>query len=461
MNKLILAAVAFLGPLFVQAQQDSLMLRNIYQESFYNGRAYDDLRILTKEIGHRIAGSPNAERAVLWSKQLMEQLPFDRVYLQEVELPYWDRGEKEVAYISSSKEKLNVLALGGSVATATQGIEAQVIEVELLTDLKKYADQVAGKIVFVNKPWDESIVETGVAYGLNSYQRSRGPAEAAKLGAVAYLFRSLSSSAIDDYPHTGGTRYTKGIDSIPALAISAFGANKLSEALKEQPNLTIFVKQNPQWKGLVKSHNVIAEWVGTEKPDEIITIGGHLDSWDVGEGAHDNGTGTMGTLDAIRTLMNLGYKPKHTIRLVFYMNEENGVHGAKQYGKEAIAKNEKIIAAIESDAGGFAPRGFDIKASVDAVSWMQNQWKPLFETNYWVSRFLKGSPGVDSGVWGDKFPNTMMFNFRPDPHRYFDLHHTEKDVFEAVDRRELQSGVASIASLLYLIDSQYQQIPAY
>lgn len=459
MNKFFLLTLATItSPFVLLAQQDSVMMRNIYHESFYNGKAYDDLRVLTKDIGHRIAGSKKAERAVMWSKSLMEQLPFDKVYLQEVEVPYWDRGEEEIAYISSSKEKLNVLALGGSVATASKGIEAEVIEVELLTDLKKYADQVAGKIVFVNKPWDESIVETGVAYGLNAYQRSKGPAEAAKLGAVAYLFRSLSSS-VDDYPHTGGTRYMKGIDSIPALAISAISANKLSAALKEQKEAKVYIKQNAQWRGNVSTHNVIAEWKGTEKPDEIITIGGHIDSWDVGEGAHDNGTGTMGTLDAIRTLMKLGYKPKHTIRLVFYMNEENGVNGAKRYGEEALHNKEKIIAAIESDAGGFAPRGFDIKASAEGVAWIQEQWKPLFEQNYWVSRFLKGAPGVDSGVWGTNFPSTIMFNFRPDPHRYFDIHHTSKDVFEAVDKRELQSGVAAIASLLYLIDSQYQSIP--
>lgn len=459
MKKIYFLILVVVVPALLFAQQDSVMLRKIYHESFYNGQAYDNLRILTKDIGHRITGSNNADKAVHWSKRLMEQLPFDAVYLQDVEVPYWHRGDKEIAYIVPSKEKLNVLALGGSVATPKDGIEAEVIEVELLSDLKKYAEKVAGKIVFVNKPWDESLVETGVAYGLNSGQRSRGPVEAAKLGAVAYLFRSLGSSAIDDYPHTGGTRYTNGIDSIPALAISAFSANKLSESLKQNPDLKVFIKQNPQWRGKVKSHNVIAEWKGTVKPDEIITIGGHLDSWDVGEGAHDNGTGTMGTLDAIRTLMTLGYKPKHTIRLVFYMNEENGVHGARMYGKEALRKNEKLIAAIESDAGGFAPRGFDIKASDNAVFWMQNHWKPLFEQEYWVSRFLKGSPGVDSGVWGSDFPDVVMFNFRPDPHRYFDIHHTDKDVFEAVDRRELQSGVAAIASLLYLLDSQYDQMP--
>src|SRR5690606_17500113 len=220
----------------------------------------------------------------------------------------------------------------------------------------------------------------------------------------------------DDFPHTGGTRYVKGIDSIPALAISAVAANRLSEVLKENPKTRIHIKNASRWNGMVDTHNVIAEWTGSEKPDEIITIGGHIDSWDVGEGAHDNGTGTMGTLDAIRTLMKLGDKPKHTNRLVFYMNEENGVHAATRYGG----------AAIESDAGGFAPRGFDIKSSAEKVAWIQQQWKPLFEQKFWVSRFFAGSPGVDSGVWGQHFPNTMMFNFRPDPHRYFDIHHTDK-----------------------------------
>lgn len=441
-----------------QTYPDSVMMERIYATSFVDGEAYKNLRYLTKEIGHRIAGSPQAGEAVQWSRSLMQELPFDRVYLQDVKVPYWERGAKEEAFILPTREPLKVLALGGSVATPAGGLEAEVIEVELLSELRRYGDAVAGKIVFVNKPWDESIVETGVAYGLNSSQRSRGPAEAAKLGAVAYLFRSLSSSPDDDFPHTGGTRYVKGIDSIPALAISAVAANRLSEVLKENPKTRIHIKNASRWNGMVDTHNLIAEWTGSEKPDEIITIGGHIDSWDVGEGAHDNGTGTMGTLDAIRTLMKLGYKPKHTIRLVFYMNEENGVHGATRYGEAARDKKERLVAAIESDAGGFAPRGFDIKSSAEKVAWIQQHWKPLFEQKFWVSRFFAGSPGVDSGVWGQHFPNTMMFNFRPDPHRYFDIHHTDKDVFEAVDRRELQSGVAALASLLYLLDQQIDEI---
>ncbi|GHE45808.1 M20/M25/M40 family metallo-hydrolase [Sphingobacterium griseoflavum] len=459
MNKIVAAVLFFAGSWqAVYAQQDSVMLDQIYRVSFEEGKAYDNLRYLTKRIGHRIAGSAKAEEAVDWSKSLMDSMAFDRVYLQEVDVPFWDRGAPEVAYLTDTKEPLQVLALGGSVATPKEGLKAEVLEVELLSELRQHGDAVRGKIVFVNKPWDESIVETGVAYGLNSSQRSRGPAEAAKLGAIAYLFRSLSSSAIDDYPHTGGTRYVAGIDSIPAIAISAVSAQKLSAALKKGAHSQVFLRNSSAWKGTVKTHNLIAEWQGTEHPDKIITIGGHIDSWDVGEGAHDNGTGTMGTLDAIRTLMALGYKPRHTIRLVFYMNEENGVHGAVQYGERAKARSEKMVAAIESDAGGFAPRGFDIKASAAAVAWIQQQWKPLFEHKFWVSRFLQGSPGVDSGVWGEYFPQTVMFNFRPDPHRYFDIHHTAKDVFEAVDRRELQSGVAALASLLYLVDQQVEHI---
>ncbi|MFD1771122.1 M20/M25/M40 family metallo-hydrolase [Sphingobacterium suaedae] len=442
----------------VYGQTDSVMMERIYTASFEQGQAYEYLRYLTKKIGHRIAGSQKAEAAVQWSKSLMENLPFEKVYLQDVEVPYWERGKQEQAYVVTTGKPLQVLALGGSVATPLDGLEAEVVEVELLSDLRKHGDAVAGKIVFVNKPWDESIVETGVAYGLNSSQRSRGPAEAAKLGAVAYLFRSLSSSPDDDFPHTGGTRYVAGIDSIPAFAISAVGATLLSQTLKEDPSTRVHLANQSKWKGTVATHNVVAEWKGTQFPDQIITIGGHIDSWDVGEGAHDNGTGTMGTLDAIRTLMRLGYKPRHTIRLVFYMNEENGVHGAVKYGEQAKANGEQLIAAIESDAGGFAPRGFDIKSSADKVAWIQQHWKPLFEQKFWVSRFLQGSPGVDSGVWGAHFPNTLMFNFRPDPHRYFDIHHTAKDVFEAVDRRELQSGVAALASLLYLLDQHIEKV---
>lgn len=459
MHKILVALATFGLTSGAFAQADTTMMREIYRQSLTKGEAYDDLRYLTKEIGHRIAGSDRAEKAVKWSESLMKTLPFDRVYLQDVTVPYWDRGAPEKAIIKENSDTLQVLALGGSVGTPQGGLEAEVLEIEYLSELQNHGEDVHGKIVFVNKPWDESLVETGMAYGLNTAQRSRGPAAVAKFGGVAYLFRSLSSSTRDDFPHTGGTRYVAGIDSIPAMAISVVSAERLHTALQQNPKAKVHLEQHSGWKGPVQTHNVIAEWRGTEKPDEIITIGGHIDSWDVGEGAHDNGTGTMGTLDAIRTLMKLGYKPKHTIRLVFYMNEENGVHGATRYGELAAKNKEKIIAAIESDAGGFAPRGFDIKASRASVDWIQATWKPLFEQQYWVSRFLEGSPGVDSGIWAEQFPNTVMFNFRPDPHRYFDLHHTDKDVFEAVDRRELQSGVAAIASLLYLIDSQIDQLP--
>lgn len=441
-----------------KGQSDPEMLEKIYSKALLNGQAYDNLRYLTKEIGNRIAGSKKAEEAVQWSYGLMGQLAFDTVYLQPVELRRWDRGDKEIAYINDTdKTPLTVLALGGSVATPAQGIEAEVVEIIDLSELEGLQDEVKGKIVFVNKLWDETLIETGNAYGKNSSQRSRGPVAAAKHGAVAYLFRSLTSSD-HDYAHTGGTRYNAEVDSIPAMAISPVGADRLSASLRDNPKTKVYLKQNSGWKEKVVTHNVIAEWKGSRYADRIITIGGHIDSWDVGEGAHDNGTGTMGTLDAIRTLMDIGYKPENTIRLVFYMNEENGVHGAIEYGKQAVENQEKIIAAIESDAGGFAPRGFDIKGSDKSIRYITEQWKPLFERKYWVSRFLKGSPGVDSGVWGEKYPEAIMFNFRPDPHRYFDLHHSEKDVFEAVDKRELQSGVGAIASLLYLLDQHYDKL---
>lgn len=440
---------------FAQSEQ---MLEKIYKQALNHGQAYAQLEYLTKQIGNRIAGSEKADQAVRWSYGLMKELSFDTVYLQDVDLRRWDRGDKEVARIVGGQGLLTVLALGGSVATPAEGIEAGVIEIKELSDLDALdKNTVKGKIVFLNKPWNESLIETGVAYGQNSSARSRGPVKAASMGAVAYLFRSLTSS-IHDYAHTGGTRYNGEVDSIPAMSISPVGANRVSAALKENPELKLYLKQNSGWKEQVATHNVIAEWRGTKTPDRIITIGGHIDSWDVGEGAHDNGTGTLGTLDAIRTLMKLGYKPQNTIRLIFYMNEENGLHGAIKYGETAKNNNENIIAAIESDAGGFAPRGFDIKGSDYAITHIVENWKPLFEHKYWVSRFLKGSPGVDSGVWGSKFPNAIMFNFRPDPHRYFDLHHSHKDVFEAVDKRELQSGVGAISSLLYLLDQHYDNL---
>lgn len=446
---LLMSSIAF------GQKNDSLQIRRIYDEALVNGKSYTDLAYLCKKIGSRLSGSLGAQKAVEWGKQVMESYGFDKVYLQEVMVPHWVRGAKEQAKIIVGKKSMDVpiAALGGSVATPKGGITAPIIEVQSLTELKTLGEaNIKGKIVFFNRAFDPRPIETGVSYGLAGDQRRAGPSEAAKYGAVGVIVRSLTH-AIDDYPHTGNTTYQDGIAKIPAAAISTKAANELSRELKLKTAIPVkfFFKQNCETLPDVLSYNVIGELVGSEHPDQIITVGGHLDSWDLGEGAHDDGTGVVQSIEVLRIFKAIGYRPKHTIRAVLFMNEENGVRGGLKYAEEAKNKQEKHIAAIESDAGGFTPRGFGIDAPTDLYKKINTLWQPMFQP-YDADRLTQGGGGVDIAPLKRTIPGIILIGYRPDSQRYFDIHHTANDVFENVNRRELELGAAAMCSLVYLID---------
>ena len=430
---------------------DSLTIRKIYNEALSNGKSYEWLRHLTKQIGPRLSGSEGAQKAVDWTKQLMEKQGFDRVFLQEVMVPHWVRGAKEVAYIQNGKQKTSVpiAALGGSVATPAKGVEAQVIEVKSFPELRALgAEKVKGKIVFFNRPMDPTKTITFEAYGGAVEQRANGATEAAKLGAVGAIVRSMGL-AQDDNPHTGGMRYGTGVPLIPAAAISTNGANLLSKTLVDNPGLTFYFKQSCESLPDAKSYNVVGEIKGSEKPNEIIVVGGHLDSWDLAEGAHDDGTGCVQSIEVLRIMKSLGIKPKRTIRAVMFMNEENGLRGGIKYADLAKQNNEKHIAAIESDEGGFTPRGFGIVGTAQQKEKVI-QWKPLLAP-YGLHDIGPGGGGADIGPLVNI--GTVLFGFKPDSQRYFDFHHTPVDTFEAVNKRELELGGASMAALVYLLDT--------
>lgn len=450
-----LLSLLICSALAVSAQNpDSVYIRKIYDEELVNGQPYQNLQYLCKQIGPRLSGSANAQKAVDWTKKLMQQYGFDRVFLQEVMVPHWVRGEKEQAKIVLGSQQISVpvVALGGSVATSKDGLQAEVIEVQSLPELKTLGEAaIKGKIVFYNRPFDPRFIETGAAYGAASDQRFRGPAEAAKYGAVGVIVRSMTE-IIDDYPHTGATAYEEGGNKIPAAAISTKGANLLSLILKQKKGVQFYLKQNCQTLPDVLSYNVVGEMKGTENPNEFITVGGHLDSWDLAEGAHDDGTGVMQSVEVLRIFKALGYRPKHSIRAVLFMNEENGHKGGLKYAELAQKNNEKHLAAIETDEGGFTPRGFSFSnVQPTVLQGMIKNWKPLLEP-YEVDRLTKGGAGTDIEPLKETMPNVTLIGFRPDSQRYFDLHHTAKDVFENVNKRELELGAASIAALIYLID---------
>lgn len=432
-------------------QEDSIFIKSIYNMALSKGNGYEDLRSLCKDIGARLTGSAEAEMAIKWGENKMKGYGFDKVYLQEITVPHWERGNKEVGWIRLQNKKLvkvNMLALGGSIGT-NGVISGDIIEFSSFDALKaaKKSD-VQGKIVFLNQPMDETQINTFRAYGGCYMVRGFGAVEGAKLGAKAIIIRSLGLP-LDEHPHTGSMHYVDSVEKIPAAALSTKDAQMLSEILQTN-NAEFVMEMDCRDFDDVTSYNVIGELTGAKKPKEIITFGGHLDSWDTGEGAHDDGAGIIHCLEALRLLKELGYKPKHTLRVVFFMNEENGNMGGKSYAKIVSDKKEKQIAALESDRGGFTPRGFQCDGNSSQIEKLKKL--EVHFTPYDLHIFEKGYGGVDISPLKDYYEDIPLFGFVPDSQRYFDFHHAPSDVFENVNKRELELGCAAMASFLYLLD---------
>jgi hypothetical protein len=431
---------------------DEAMLKQIYKVALTESKAYPWLDDLSNKIGHRLSGSSGAAKAVTYTKEQMELLGLDKVYLQEVMVPQWVRGEKEVAYLQVGKQKKSfpICALGMSVSTPKNGLLANVIEVKSLEELKALGiEKVKGKIIFFNRPMNPEFIETFHAYGSCVDQRSSGAREAGQLGAVGVIVRSMNLR-LDDFPHTGSTNYKDiAMDKrIPAAAISTNGAEELSKLLQQNPNAKLYFKQSCQTLEDVLSYNVVGEITGSEHPNKIMVVGGHLDSWDLGDGSHDDGAGCVQSMAVLEIFRKLNYKPKNTIRVVLFMNEENGVKGGLKYEELSSKNKENHIFALESDSGGFTPRGFSIEAD-DSNFDKITTWKNLFEP-YLIHIFRKGHTGVDIGPL--KSEKIVKVALQPDSQRYFDYHHAANDTFDAVNKRELELGAASMASLMYLFD---------
>lgn len=431
------------------SSRDSAMVKSIFEEVLGNGECHENLHYLCKDIGHRLSGSPSLGEAISWGEELLRSYGADHVYLQDVQVPKWVRGEKESAgmTVNGQREMLHITALGGSVGSDGK-ITAEVIEVKYLEDLDTIPRSVVeGKIVLFNRPMDPLLINTGMAYGGAFDQRSNGASKAAEKGAVAALVRSLTH-ALDTVPHTGAMRYQEGIDRIPAVGISTVDAYKLSQALKSGEDVTVDLELECTAFPDVIQHNVIAEIKGSETPDEYIIVGGHLDSWDIGEGAHDDGAGIVQSIEVLRTLIALDYKPKRTIRVVLFVNEENGNNGGKTYAAVAQEKGEKHYAAIESDSGGFTPRGFSVEGGDKAYETVQG-WIASME-KYGLHRVRRGWSGVDIRPLKNDY--VTLFGLTPDNQRYFDYHHSKNDIWENVNKRELELGASAMTSLVYLID---------
>ena len=456
---ILLAFQQFNSSFFSQSSLDSIHVRNIYDYMLENSSCYENLRSLCKGVGHRLSGTQSAQDAIDWAKFKLDNYGFDSVYLQQITVPHWDRGEIERLDWTDSNGQLHITkctALGGSIGTDGT-LSGKVVEINSWNQLKQLGRAgIEGKLVFFNRPMNPTYVSTFMAYGSCVDQRHGGASKAAEYGAIGVIVRSMSLK-MDHNPHTGSMGYKDGIPKIPAIAISTNDAHDLSEAIKNNEFELARMKLSCKQLEDKISYNVIAEIKGTETPENIILVGGHLDSWDIGEGAHDDGAGVVQSIEVLKSFIDMEVKPKHTLRCVLYMNEENGNRGGKTYAEKVKRDGETHIFALESDRGGFSPRGYSIDGTSNQLKQIQSFQKLL--SPYQLHIFEKGYGGVDIGPLKDG--SVCLVGLVPDSQRYFDFHHAPTDVFENVNKRELELGAAAITSMVYLVDKYGFSVPIY
>ena len=448
MKKIILVAL-LICVRFSAPAQNLAFIDSIQNNALTQAQCYFWLEHLCTKIGGRLSGSENAAKAVAYTKNMLDTCGFV-TKLQPCKVTHWVRGAKETVTlnIDGNKMSLNALSIGNAVGTGKNGVEAEVVEVRDMKDFNAQKNNFKGKIVFFNERMDRTLRNSFEAYSKAGWQRGNGASMSAEVGAVAVIVRSLTTE-LDDFAHTGALRYNPKLPKIAGVCISTNDAEKLSTALRSKKTVRAFVQTNGEMLPDADSHNVIADIKGSEHPEKIILVGGHLDSWDPAQGAHDDGAGSVQSMEVLHIFKRLGYKPKHTIRCVLFMNEENGLGGAEEYAKQAkLNKTEQHILALESDEGGFTPRGFSYDANVSAKK-LLDTWAEALKKYELV--FKQGGSGADVGPLkdGDK---VLLMGLRPDASRYFDFHHTARDTFDGINKRELELGAAAIAALIYLAD---------
>ncbi len=413
--------------------------------------AWEWLRTLCVDVGHRLSGSESLERAVAWAGEELEGIEGATVTLQEVEVPKWVRGEESLVLLGGDEEEaLPMIGLGGSVGTPEEGVEGEVVVLGSLEDIDSFGDQLEGKIVLLDKPmppYDAEELETG--YGATVPIRTQGAAHAATHGAVAVLVRSVTVDG-ESPPHTGATHYEDEGPRIPAAAVSIPVTERLHRMIDEGAHPRVRLKMQARDEGTATSHNVIAEIRGTELPDEIVLFGGHIDSWDVGQGCHDDGAGVVSAMAALRLLKEQGLVPRRTLRAVLFTNEENGLAGGRAYAEEHWGDGMHI-AAIESDIGAARVLGLHVDTEelreADAIAQLRTIVELLQPTGTTIAR--AGFAGADIMALQER--GTPTVGIVHDPAHYFDLHHTAADTFESVDHDDFLQGVAVMAATAYVL----------
>ncbi len=422
------------------------------------------LQYLCDRIGNRISGSASLERAIQWAAEEMKKAGLENVQTPPVKVPRWIRGTESAVMIEPVLKPLTMIGLGMSVATPQDGITANVVAVNSFEELTALGrDKVAGKIVLFNPEWQ--------GYGQTVMYRSSGPSRAAALGAVGVLVRSMTGVSLQT-PHTGALSYQDGITKIPAAAVSTEDAAMIERIVKGGSPVQVRLKMEAHLEPEVESHNVMGEIRGSEKPEEIVVLGGHIDSWDIGQGANDDGSGIMATFQAVALIKKLGLTPRRTIRVVFWVNEENGGAGGKAYAAMAGPTVKNHVAAIEMDGGAEKPMGFGFGGAgggggrgrrqapgAAPSSAASPQTSPAaFQRAVDIGKLLAGIDGgkMSPGGGGEDIGPLLEegvpgFGVRTVGIHYFDWHHTDADSFDKIVPREFQLNVASLAVLSYVL----------
>ena len=445
------------NPFSAQTMQE---MKQIQQAALDSDYAWRELAHLTENIGPRLSGSPQAQAAVDYVADEMRKLGLE-VRTEKVMVPHWVRGAETASLVEypgqapGTTQKVVLTALGGSVATPADGITADVVVVNDFDELQALGrDKVAGKIVLYNVVWDSRLAAQGssfAAYGQSVAYRGGGPSAAAKLGAVASLNRSSGGG---DYrsPHTGATEYAADAPKIPAAAVTAEDAEMIAH-LAQQGHVRMHLLLTPQTLPDAPSYNVVADIKGSEHPEQVVVVSGHLDSWDLGRGAIDDGAGVVVSMQVANLLKQLNLHPKKTIRVIAWMNEENGTMGGRTYAKDHAAELANHFAAIETDGGAGHPTGF--AAPPGAIPLLRPLSKVLLSSGAGV--IMPGGGGADIGPMTAQ--GVPSFSPLQDGRFYFNYHHTAADTLDKVDPRELQENAAVVAVLAYALAQLDQPLP--
>ena len=418
----------------------------IINRAIADSQGYNRLGEMLDTFGPRLSGSSNLEKTLEWIIDEMNEDELENVHGEDVMVPKWVRGKESAAMTSPWMKNLAILGLGGSVGTGPKGLSGEVFVVTSFDDLKSRAGEAKGKIVLYNVPF--------TTYGETVQYRYRGASEAAKVGGIASLVRSVGPYSMNT-PHTGTSAYENGVKKIPHAAITLEDAAMMGRMNKLGLTVKVTLYMEAQSFKDVLSQNVMGEIVGSEYPDEVIVLGGHIDSWDAGQGAHDDGGGCVAAWQAIKLIKDLGIKPKRTIRAVMWTNEENGLRGGEAYRDAHFNELDNHILAMESDAGVFKPSGFGFSGSDEAFNMLQDIGTLLKRIESGI--ITKGGGGADIGpIMREGVPGMGL---KVDGSRYFWYHHTPADTFDKVDKDEFNRCVATMAVMAYVVADMDERLP--